>query len=89
MPPEFSKLADRSDPTVKKFVAARLTFLRRPAILLGVFVTYVIVAKLGLKLAVVHPSATVVWPPSGLALAVRAPIWILDLARYLCGCLCR
>lgn len=31
--------------------------------------TYVIAGTLGLKLAFVHPSATAVWPPTGIALA--------------------
>lgn len=30
---------------------------------------YIIAGKLGLQLAFVHPSATVVWPPTGIALA--------------------
>jgi PAS domain S-box-containing protein len=30
---------------------------------------YAVVARLGLMLAVVHPSATAVWPPTGIALA--------------------
>ncbi|TMB97739.1 MAG: hypothetical protein E6J42_07300 [Chloroflexi bacterium] len=32
-------------------------------------VVYLVAAKLGLKLAFVHPSATAVWPPTGIALA--------------------
>src|SRR3989454_1581712 len=32
-------------------------------------VVYLIAAKLGLKLAFVHASATAVWPPTGIALA--------------------
>jgi len=31
--------------------------------------TYFLAAKLGLRFAYIHPSATVVWPPSGLAVA--------------------
>lgn len=34
----------------------------------AVAVAYFFCGKLGLKLAVVHPSATAVWPPSGIAL---------------------
>ena len=30
---------------------------------------YVVAAKLGLKLAFIHASATAVWPPAGIALA--------------------
>jgi PAS domain S-box-containing protein len=37
--------------------------------LLALGATYFVLAKLGLKLASVHPSASPVWPPSGLALA--------------------
>jgi len=33
------------------------------------FAVYVVAAKLGLKLASVHPSATAVWPPAGITLA--------------------
>jgi integral membrane sensor domain MASE1 len=32
-------------------------------------VVYLVAAKLGLKLAFVHPNATAMWPPSGIALA--------------------
>lgn len=35
-----------------------------------VFVVYVLSAKLGLASAFVHPSATAIWPPTGVALAV-------------------
>lgn len=34
-----------------------------------IVLSYFIAGKLGLALAVVHPSATAVWPPSGIALA--------------------
>ena len=41
--------------------------------LIGVVVTligaYVVAGKLGLMLAIVHPSTTAVWPPAGIALA--------------------
>jgi PAS domain S-box-containing protein len=37
--------------------------------LVGVALAYFILAKLGLMLASVHPSATPIWPPTGLALA--------------------
>jgi integral membrane sensor domain MASE1 len=32
-------------------------------------VVYFLMGKFGLRLASVHPSATAVWPPSGIALA--------------------
>jgi len=37
--------------------------------LLTLFVAYVAAAKAGLSLASVHPSATAVWPPTGIAMA--------------------
>ncbi len=43
--------------------------LTRAAILLGVAAVYVAAGKLGLHFAIVHASATPVWPPAGLALA--------------------
>src|SRR5438105_1172252 len=47
----------------------RLQTIKKPAIFVGFVAVYFVVAKLSLKLAFVHPSATLVWPPSGLALA--------------------
>ena len=44
-------------------------FPRRVAILAGLAAVYFVAAKLGLKLAFVHASATPVWPPTGIALA--------------------
>ena len=43
--------------------------LRRATLLLLVCAVYFTAAKLGLLLAVVHSSATAVWPPTGIALA--------------------
>ena len=47
--------------------------LRRPANeaieLIALAVAYFVLAKLGLTLASLHPSASPIWPPSGLALA--------------------
>lgn len=37
--------------------------------LAGLILVYFVVCKLGLKLAVVHPSATAVWPGTGIAIA--------------------
>src|SRR5205085_9994031 len=37
--------------------------------LVGITATYLAVAKLSLVLASIHPSATPIWPPSGVALA--------------------
>jgi signal transduction histidine kinase/ActR/RegA family two-component response regulator len=42
---------------------------RHTAILLGVSVSYFVCAKAGLLLASVDPSATPIWPPTGLALS--------------------
>jgi PAS domain S-box-containing protein len=42
---------------------------RYAAALLAVAVTYFILAKLGLRLASINPSASPIWPPTGLALA--------------------
>jgi diguanylate cyclase (GGDEF)-like protein len=35
----------------------------------GLFAVYVVAGKLSLRLAFIHPSASVVWPPTGIALA--------------------
>src|SRR4030095_3534864 len=44
-------------------------YMRRFLALLALFVAYLAAAKLGLSLAFVHPSATPVWPPTGIAIA--------------------
>src|SRR4029079_4938967 len=36
---------------------------------LAIAVAYVVLAKLGLALASIHPSTTPIWPPTGLAVA--------------------
>ena len=49
---------------------ARLSaFLRYFSILLVVALAYFVLAKLGLQLASINPSASPIWPPSGIALA--------------------
>ncbi len=48
-------------------LSSRFRYLATLAILIGV---YFVAGKLGLKLATVNPSATPVWPPTGVALAV-------------------
>ena len=49
---------------------ARLSaFVRYISILLAVALAYFVLAKLGLQLASVNPSASPIWPPSGIALA--------------------
>lgn len=47
----------------------QLGFPRRLAVLAGLLGVYFVAGKLGLKLAFAHPSATPVWPPTGIALA--------------------
>src|SRR5439155_7236793 len=42
---------------------------RQVGLSLGVAAVYTVAAKFGLALALEHPSATAVWPPTGLALA--------------------
>lgn len=44
-------------------------FLRNLAVIAVLAAAYFAMAKLGLELAYVHPSATVVWPPTGIAFA--------------------
>jgi len=43
--------------------------LRRLGLLAALAAGYFVAGKLGLEVAYVHPSATAVWPPSGLTLA--------------------
>src|SRR5437870_8108924 len=40
-----------------------------PIVVLGLAAIYLLAGKLGLLLAFVHPSATAVWPPTGITLA--------------------
>lgn len=47
----------------------RASTLHLVGIILILTASYALAGKLGLSLAVVHPSATAVWPPSGIALA--------------------
>src|SRR5262249_19516706 len=37
--------------------------------LIGIGLTYFVLAKIGLALALIHPSASPIWPPTGFALA--------------------
>ncbi|HEX4574724.1 MAG TPA: MASE1 domain-containing protein, partial [Gemmatimonadales bacterium] len=43
--------------------------MRRALALAGLGAGYIIAGKLGLTLGFVHPSATAVWPPTGITLA--------------------
>src|SRR5262249_6503769 len=40
--------------------------------LIGIGLTYFVLAKIGLALALIHPSASPIWPPTGFALGDRA-----------------
>src|SRR2546427_10852036 len=53
-------------PSMKR---GRSDVLSRCALVAGLAAVYFAAAKLGLKLAFLHSSATAVWPPSGIALA--------------------
>ena len=53
-------------------ISPRTTFRRGPnyiAGLIGIGLTYFVLAKIGLALALIHPSASPIWPPTGFALA--------------------
>ena len=51
-------------------VLQRARPLHRLALLGGVTAVYILAGKLGLTLASLHPSATAVWPPTGIAIAL-------------------
>src|SRR6202023_174646 len=53
-------------------IALRTSFrrgLNYIAGLIGIGLTYFVLAKIGLALALIHPSASIIWPPTGFALA--------------------
>jgi len=56
----------------------RWQFLKPLLVALAAFATYVLAAKLSLRLATVHPSASPFWPPTGIAIVT---LLLLDL-RY-------
>ncbi len=62
----------------------RSQLVRRLLVLTGLFAAYFVAGKLGLRLAFMHPSATPVWPPTGIALAAflifGARVWPAILA---------
>jgi integral membrane sensor domain MASE1 len=58
-----------SNPRVHAQRIARSPVLKQILIGLGVCAAYILAAKLSLRLASVHPSATPVWPPTGIAIA--------------------
>jgi diguanylate cyclase (GGDEF)-like protein len=59
----------RTFMTTSLAVQNRDQWWRAGATLVGLAVAYFVTAKLGLRLAFVNPSATAVWPPTGIALA--------------------
>src|SRR6266403_5232531 len=53
-------------------IVPRTTFrqgLSYVAGLIGIGLTYFVLAKIGLALSLIHPSASTIWPPTGFALA--------------------
>ena len=46
-----------------------MSSIQLAVMLCGLVVLYVLAGKFGLQLAVFHPSATPVWPPTGISLA--------------------
>lgn len=74
----------RSSPSWASHGAGRLHY----AALLAIIVTlYVVAAKLGLSIAFVHPSATPVWPPTGIALATLLVLGLRFWPAILAGAL--
>ena len=51
----------------------------------GLFAAYVLVGKLSLRLAYVHPSASAMWPPTGIALAALLILGIRFWPAILAG----
>jgi integral membrane sensor domain MASE1 len=59
----------RERKTVAEGTLARFGFRGKLAIITILVVVYFLAGKLGLRLAFANPSATAVWPPTGIALA--------------------
>jgi two-component system, NarL family, sensor histidine kinase FusK len=57
--------AHKSWPSYGRFAQATYS----PQLIAGLAILYFVAGKLGLRLAIVHPSATAVWPGTGIALA--------------------
>ena len=53
----------------RHFLHSRL--LTNLALIAVTAAVYFLTGKIGLRLAFVHPSATLVWPPTGIALAFK------------------
>lgn len=67
--PRGATAETRSDAEPARAAVSRSGALRYGARLLGVGAAYFVLAKGGLELASIHPSATPIWPPTGLVLA--------------------
>jgi signal transduction histidine kinase len=65
---EGAAMAAGLPPAIARWAASAQP-LRRAVVLLLVGTSYFAAAKLGLLVAIVHTSATAVWPPTGIALA--------------------
>src|SRR6202521_1170677 len=61
-----STVSDRHPIAPRTTVRRGLSYI---AGLIGIGLTYFVLAKSGLALALIHPSASSVWPPTGFALA--------------------
>jgi len=66
----------------------RISVLRQAALCAGLAAVYFVGGFLGLKLAFEHPSATPVWPPTGLALAAVLLLGYRMWPGILVGALC-
>ena len=64
-PPKLSTTAGLFDPSMKSTKPGA----RHLAVLTGLAAVYFVAGTLGLRLAYLHPSATPVWAPTGIALA--------------------
>src|ERR1700739_2948968 len=67
----LDEAAPRGTPerTRREFALPKFPTARELLILAAVAGVYFAAAKLGLGFAIVHPSASAIWPPAGLALA--------------------
>src|SRR6266702_1416033 len=61
-----STVSDRHSIASRTSVRRGLSYI---AVLIGIGLTYFVLAKIGLALALIHPSASTIWPSTGFALA--------------------
>src|SRR6266568_2260047 len=61
-----STVSDRHPIASRTSVRRGLSYI---AVLIGIGLTYFVLAKIGLALALIHPSASTIWPSTGFALA--------------------